>query len=95
MTIRLLPVNSSALATTTRIRPSENATPEEAHDSERDVGAPGGHRGREDRAERDEGAGEYGQSERVGGGHAGLDDTDLLRLASHPDGWERIEPSRG
>ena len=72
----------------------EREPTEEAHDAERDVGAARGHRRREDRAERDEGAGEDGERERVRGGHAGLDDAHLLRLACHLERRQRVEPGR-
>ena len=82
--MRLLPVNSSAPPTITRISPSENASPARSRtEPERQLAGPGADRRREDGAERDEGSGEEGQGEQADGVESGLADTDILRPGSH------------
>lgn len=89
MTSRLLPVNSSAPATTTRISPSENAT-EQAADREPQVGVAGDQREVEG-SQPDEPAGQDTERERRQQGQASLLDADVLHAFGDLCGGERIK----
>ena len=75
----------------------EDQADAECHAGQNAEGAPGGRpssgerRGREDPAQRDEGAGEDRQREGRGGVHGGLPDADLFGSRRHLGGQERIE----
>ena len=96
ITIRLLPVNSSAPATTTSIRPSENVNArQETKHAVGHIGPSSRDRRREDRPERDERPGEHGEHEHVEGAHPAFATPTVSALRATSPGGSASRPPAG